>query len=376
LKRFVSGALALFLVLSLCATEAAAVSTQATCAILMDADSERILFEKNIHERRLIASITKLMTALVAAEHSTDLDCSITIQREWLGSEGSSMYLQPNEQLSMRGLLYGLLLQSGNDAAVAIACHIAGDVAAFSKMMNDKAAELGMRNSHFVNPSGLNEEGHYSTAYDMALLAKACLKNKIVAEICATSRASVGSRTFYNHNKLLGLYDGCVGMKTGYTELAGRTLVSAAVRNGQTLICVTLNDPNDWEDHMALFDYGFSTYPMFGLCEEGQVFGSIKVTGSLIPSVPVVAAEALSYPLAAGETLAMKVEFAHDLRAPISAGMPVGWAAWYLNGALVAETELICLNGANFDLFERETFWHRLLRENRRCAQVGGIYLI
>lgn len=325
-----------------CIVSANAVSTQAACAVLMDAESGRVLYAHNAHKQALIASTTKLMTALIAVENTENLDEEITIRAEWTGIEGSSIYLRPNEVISMRGLLYGLLLQSGNDAAVAVACHIAGDVEAFAGMMNEKAEELGMKNSSFSNPSGLNDEEHYSTAYDMALLACACLRNETVTRICASRSATIGIRTFYNHNKLLHRYDGCIGMKTGYTELAGRTLVSAAEREGQTLVCVTLNDANDWNDHEKLLDYGFLNYPAQLICRGEDLFGTVKVTGSLIPAVPVVAGADVRFPLGADECLVPTVEFAHELCAPVSAGMPVGWATWLLNGKKVAETELVC----------------------------------
>ena len=361
MKRIVSFATA-FVVLAILCLPAKAVSTSASCAILMDAASGRILCERNIHEPRLIASITKLMTALVAVEHADDLDEEITIQADWLGSEGSSIYLRANEKISLRGLLYGLLLQSGNDAAMAIACHVAGDAASFAAMMNERAEELGMENSSFSNPSGLNADDHYSTAYDMALLACACLENEVVAEICATQSATVGVRTFYNHNKLLHRYEGCVGMKTGYTELAGRTLVSAATRNGQTLVCVTLNDGNDWVDHEKLLDYGFENYPGQLLFQQRENFGSLRVDGSLIPALTVTAAEDVTYPLTAGEEPELTVELAHSLQAPVSVGMTVGWATWSLNGAVVAEVELVCSGSAEMNLYRRETLRDRLTR--------------
>lgn len=341
---------------------AQAVSTYASCAILMDADSGRVLYAQNIHEKRLIASITKLMTALVAVERSADLEEVVTIRQEWLGSEGSSIYLRAGEQITMKGLLYGLLLQSGNDAAMAIACHVAGDEAAFADMMNERARELGMENSSFANPSGLNDENHYSTAYDMALLACACLKNETVAEICATQCATVGTRTFYNHNKLLYRYEGCVGMKTGYTEKAGRTLVSAARRGEQTLVCVTLNDGNDWNDHAKLLDYGFSTYPAETLCQQGQQFGTVRVIGSLLPALPAVAAEPVSFPLCEGERLECSIDLADEVQAPVSAGAGVGWAEWRLNGEIVARTELICAHAAGMELVNRESFTDRIAR--------------
>ena len=359
MKRICSvlAALACALVL---AAPAHAVSTSASCAILMDADSGRVLYGQNIHEPRLIASITKLMTALVAVEHTDDLEEIVTIQPEWVGIEGSSIYLQAGEEISVKGLLYGLLLQSVNDAARALACHVAGSVDAFVAMMNEKAAQLGMVHTSFANPSGLNHEDHYSTAYDMALLACACLKNSTVAEACAAQSAVVGGRTFYNHNKLLQRYDGCVGMKTGYTELAGRTLVSAARRNGQTLVCVTLNDGNDWVDHCNLLDYGFEQYPREVLCSRGEMFGSVPVFGSLVPTMEVVAAQEAAYPLAAGETVELDVELAGGLTAPVTAGTVVGAAVWTLNGEPVAQTDLVCVSSAFRDVRQPRSLWERI----------------
>lgn len=350
---------------------AGAVGTSASCAILMDADSRRILYAQNIHEARLIASITKLMTALVAVEREPDLEQVVTIQPEWLGSEGSSIYLKPGEQITLKALLYGLLLQSGNDAAMAIACFLAGDEASFVELMNQKAWELGMDHSSFANPSGLNHEDHYSTAYDMALLACACLENETVADICSTRTITIEGRTFANHNRLLYQYEGCVGMKTGYTERAGRTLVSAARRDGQTLVCVTLNDGNDWKDHASLLDYGFSTYPRVILCEKGQTFGGLPVSGSLLTTVEAVAAREVSFPLMEGEELELEVNLTDAVQAPISAGTVMGIAWWKLNGQTVAYTDLVCASGAGLDLYEPDNWWDRLWSALRGHAEYG-----
>ena len=362
LKRILSLAAALVLA---CAIAMPAHAQQpavgASCAVLMDAGSGRMLYAKAPHQHRLIASITKLMTALVAAERIPDVDREVEIRAEWLGSEGSSIYLTAGEHITVRGLLYGLLLQSGNDAAMALACHTAGDMGTFVGWMNARAAELGMENTHFANPSGLNAEDHYSSAYDMALLARACLENELVAEICAARSAAVGTRTFYNHNKLLTRYPGCIGMKTGYTEKAGRTLVSAARREGQTLICVTLNDPNDWDDHTRLLDFGFSAYPARALCEAGESFGSVPISGSLVPSTAVLAKETVSYPLGAEETVTMETELPPALTAPVSAGQPVGRVVWYLNRSPIAETELVCAASVAADRSEKIPLWQRLL---------------
>ena len=337
-----------------------ALSIHAASAVVMDAESGRVLYEHDAPRPRLIASTTKLMTALVAAERAEDLEQVVTVKGEWLGSEGSSIYLQAGEEITLRGLLYGLLLQSGNDAAMVIACHLAGSEEAFAALMNEKAAQLGMKNSSFANASGLNDDNHYSTAYDMALLAQACLSSETVAEICATRSITIGSRTFVNHNKLLHRYEGCVGMKTGFTEKAGRTLVSAAVRDGQTLICVTLNDGDDWNDHTKLLNYGFETYPRQVLCREGEALGAITVDGSLIPTAAAVTEKEMGYPLKEGERLTMDIELERYVRAPFAAGTQIGEAVWKKDGETVARVPLMAQGGAGLDVREPLDFWSRL----------------
>ena len=315
-------------------------SVSAASAILVDAESGRILYEKDVHTQRRIASTTKLMTALVAVESTPDLSKIVTITAEhWV--EGTSMYLKPGEEVPLEDLLYGLLLQSGNDAAMAIATGCAGEVETFVEWMNQWAAELGMENTHFANPNGLDQEGHYSTAYDMSLLAMAVLKNETLRKIVATKTATKAGRSLKNHNKLLWQYEGCIGMKTGYTSEAGRTLVSCAQRNGQTLICVTLHDPNDWTDHAALFDYGFETFPVHVLTYPGKVFRRLPVTGSLLPQVPVVTASEVAYPLAANERVRVAVTLPEKVKAPIAKGEAAGKLIFSVDGEVVGESELL-----------------------------------
>ena len=230
------------------------VSTSASAAVLMDADTGQVLYEKEPHRRMRIASTTKLMTALVALEQG-GLEREITVTAAHM-AEGSSMYLRPGERLTTEELLYGLLLCSGNDAALAVT-ECAGGAVPFVEKMNEKAAALGMRNSHFANPNGLDDEGHYSTAYDMALLGCAAVNEPTLRRMASTRTAVVGGRTLTNHNKLLARLEGCVGLKTGYTKAAGRTLVSCAERDGRRLVAVTLRDGNDWNDHETLYDWGF-----------------------------------------------------------------------------------------------------------------------
>lgn len=340
---------------------AGAVSTSAASAILIDADSGRVLYEKQADEIRLIASITKLMTALVAVEQESDLSAVVTVKEEWLRTEGSSIYLKAGEQITLEALLYGLLLESGNDAAMVIACYCAGSEEQFAELMNRKAAELGMEWTRFANASGLNADNHYSTARDMAKLAAACLKQETVAKICATRTATFGTRTFVNHNRLLSLYDGCVGMKTGYTQRAGRTLVSAAKRNGQTLVAVTLNAPSDWNDHMKLFDYGFETYPSKELCARGELVGSVPVAGSLVRFADVAAAKDFCYPLKEGESLTVEAECCGLAEAPVQAGQTAGRLVYRLDGEEVGEVELYFVQRVERDLFPGSTLLQRIL---------------
>ena len=307
MKRF--AAVLLTLAVLLCpSVRAAGPGISAASAILIDGESGRVLYAQNAEEERPIASITKLMTALVAVESHPDLSEVVTIRPEWTGVEGSSMYLKAGEELTLEALLYGLLLASGNDAAVAIAGFCAGDVDTFVAWMNDKAAELGMEHTHFENPNGLNDEGHYSTAADMAALARVVMEHEALAKIVGTRSITVAGRTLTNHNKLLWRYEGCTGLKTGYTDRAGRTLVSCAERDGQRLIAVTLNDPNDWADHAALFDYGFAHYRSAMLALANRTFRMLPVTGSLNRFVPVYTAADVYYPLTEGELVKARVE--------------------------------------------------------------------
>ena len=231
-----------------------AVEVSAAAAVLMDADSGRLLYDKNGEKRMLIASTTKLMTALVALEQG-GLQQEITVTGGHM-AEGSSMYLRPGEKLTLETLLYGLLLSSGNDAALAVTECMGGAVP-FVARMNEKAAELGMENTHFANPNGLDDEAHYSTAEDMAKLAAAAMDDPVLRRVASTKTARIGGRTLTNHNKLLSRVEGCVGLKTGYTKAAGRTLVSCAERDGVRLVAVTLQDGDDWNDHASLYEQGF-----------------------------------------------------------------------------------------------------------------------
>ena len=260
-----------------CMTAAAeAVEVSAAAAVLMDADSGRLLYEKNGEKRMLIASTTKLMTALVALEQG-GLQQEITVTGGHM-AEGSSMYLRPGEKLTLETLLYGLLLSSGNDAALAVTECMGGAVP-FVARMNEKAAELGMENTHFANPNGLDDEAHYSTAEDMAKLAAAAMDDPVLRRVASTRTARIGGRTLTNHNKLLSRVEGCVGLKTGYTRAAGRTLVSCAERDEVRLVAVTLQDGDDWNDHASLYEQGFRVLRPVKAVERGLRLAAERAVG-------------------------------------------------------------------------------------------------
>ena len=262
----------------------------AKSAILVDADSGAVLFEKDARRRMGEASTTKIMTALVAAE-TLPLEHTVKIPPEAVGVEGSSVYLREGEILSIGDLLHALLLASANDAAVALAIACAGSVEDFAQKMNERAYSLGLSDTNFTNPHGLYDEQHYTTAYDLAQISAAALNNEELAEIFAKRKTEIplgvtkdapegeGVRYLQNHNKMLVLYNGAIGIKTGFTKKSGRCLVSAARRDGLTLIAVTLNAPSDWSDHSALLDYGFEHYRRVTLYDVGEFTYQYAVSG-------------------------------------------------------------------------------------------------
>ena len=251
------------------------IDTSARSAILMDIDSNRILYEENINEKRSVASISKIMTAVIAIE-SGKLDDKVVIGDEINASYGSGIYIKIGEEMTLRDLVYGLMLRSGNDAALAIAKYVGGSVDDFVTLMNKKAKEIGMKNTTFNNPSGLDQEkGNYSTAYDMATLTSYAMKIEEYKKITSTKKYTLTTNknvySWINKNKLLFNYKYATGGKTGFTEIAKRTLVSTATKDNMNLVVVTLNDGNDWQDHQNLFEYGFSNYTNIKLLEKGKI---------------------------------------------------------------------------------------------------------
>lgn len=275
--------------------ESAGLSGSAVSSILINADTGEVLYENNADEERAIASTTKIMTALLTLE-SGQLDRRFTVDSMAIRVEGTSMGLREGDIVTRRALCYGMLLPSGNDAANAAAVSISGSLTAFADKMNEKAAALGMTNTHFVTPSGLDADGHYSTARDMAILTRAALKNEEFRKICGLSSAAISfgnppyRRTLYNSNKLLARYEGCIGVKTGFTDNARRCLVSAAERDGVTLIAVTLNAADDWNDHTRLLNYGFTTVTAREIVPESfelEVAGGVKEKITVSPKSTV-----------------------------------------------------------------------------------------
>lgn len=296
------------------------VSAQAS--FVMEKNSGRVLYQKNADTRLPIASTTKIMTAIVALEQG-DPDTQIQISASAAGVEGSSMYLETGETMTLRELLYGLMLSSGNDAAVAIAEHFGG-IETFVSMMNQKAQELGAGDTHFANPNGLPDDAHYSTARDMAVITAYGLQNPAFSEIVSSKTYTVSGegkaypRTLTNHNRLLRMYEGCIGVKTGFTKAAGRCLVSAAERDGMTLICVTLNAPDDWNDHMNLYDDLFQRYRLCPILRCGTPLDTIAVENSETSSLPVTAAADFSYPLTESEQCTVSLTLSPPLSAPVA----------------------------------------------------------
>lgn len=367
MPRFARCVFAVFLAVSCLssslACQAAAPETAAAAFILMEAGSGRVLASRNETQERSIASTTKIMTCLVALEHS-ELTEKVTVKREHL-REGSSMYLLEGETLTMEELLYGLMLPSGNDAAECIAAHCGGSggsggSAQFVRWMNEKAKALGMEHTSFANPSGLDEMGHSSCALDMARLAVYAMQNPTFARIVSTRTASVGTRTMTNHNKLLASYSGCVGLKTGYTGDAGRTLVTCAERGGMRMIAVTLHDGSDWADHAALYDYGFSAYALSSGAKKGEAYGSVSVDGQ---SVSAVAAESFRYPTAENEALSVRAELPQTVSAPVRKGQTFGTLVISCGETEVGRVDLVSARSVQAQETKSETSKNKSLAE-------------
>ena len=342
----------------------------AECAILLDASSGRVLYEKNAEQRHLIASTTKIMTALVVLEQAENLDATVTIPEDWMGVEGSSMYLEAGDVVSIRGLLYGLILNSGNDAATVLATTLAGDEATFVEWMNEYAARFGMNDTHFSNPHGLDAEDHYSTAHDMARLMVEAMKNEEFREITHTRYISIDGFELYFHNKLLNMYEYCISGKTGYTVAAGRTLVTASEKDGHLLVAVTLNAPDDWNDQIAMYEYGFNNYSLTDICTGGSCYTTLPLAGG-DAYLPVYCINDLSYLVLDNETVERTVYLPCEITQSVGKGAIIGKVEYQVDGSAAGTTYLISGAYADAERKEVSVAWNSDFKSSCRLA---GLY--
>ncbi len=333
---------ALIILLELISISADAISAQS--AVLIDGASGRVLYEHNAHQQLPMASTTKIMTGLLACE-SGKLSKTVKVSAFASGTEGSSLWLKIGEKQTLENLTYGLMLKSGNDAAVAIAEYLGGSVGAFALLMNKRAREIGAVNTNFVNPHGLDAEGHYTTAYDLALIAREAMKNDTFRKIVSTKTYSIPmegenwDRALKNHNKLLWRYEGCNGIKTGYTKKCGRCLVSSAKIGNQELICVTLNASDDWNDHIYLLDYGFKNYKTKTVAKKGEKVNYFTYDKDNNRKVKIVYDD--NYKIAVSDDDIIKTEIEYtEISAPAKKGTVAGYMNIYCNGKELARIKL------------------------------------
>ncbi len=320
----------------------------ARSAIVLDAASGRILFEHNSRTKRGMASTTKIMTALCALEYG-DTEKIVTVSKTASGIEGSSMYLAPDEKLKLSDLIYGLMLVSGNDAATAIAESVSGSAEKFAELMNKKASEIGAFDTSFTNPHGLSDENHFTTAYDLAKITAYAMKNPLFCEIVATKSKSLAQteggfpRYLVNHNKFLNMYNGCIGVKTGFTKATGRCLVTAVEKDGLRFICVTLNDPDDWSDHKTMYDNAFSTFSPYKIRNSGETFVSAAVKNGEADMVDLISETDIYIPIKQGEESLIEIsaEPFEELAAPIHAGDILGTLKVKISGSNCGEFPLV-----------------------------------
>ena len=340
---------ALFSVIVFSTTE---LNLSAKSAALYEPESGRFLYKKNSSAPLAMASTTKIMTALVALENSSPEEL-VTTPAEACGIEGSSLYLKEGETFFMKDLLLGLMLRSANDAAEAIAYHISGSTEDFATLMNNKARELKLSSTNFKNPHGLDDPEHYTTAEELAIITAEALKNPLFKQIVSTKRATVTntageSRIIVNHNKLLSMYDGAYGVKTGFTKRSGRSLVGAAEKDGLSFITVTINAPDDWSDHIKMFDFGFSTLEKRVVAEKGQFSHRIPVVGGEGDFVRVTNEESFSVIVGKdSEEVTTHVRMHRYLAAPIKKGDVVGTVIFTMQNKTLGKINIIAEEDVN-----------------------------
>jgi len=322
--------------------------TSARAAVIMDVNSGRVLYCKNMNEKLPMASTTKIMTTLVAIE-SGKLEETVTVSKKASYTEGSSIYLQVGEKHKVHDLLYGIMLRSGNDAAVAVAEHIGGSIEGFAELMNRKAQEIGAENTHFANPHGLDAAGHYTTAHDLALITAYALKNPVFAEIVSSKKKTIEGppnenwdRVMINKNKMLWQFDGGDGVKTGFTKKAGRCLVSSATRDGMQLVCVVLNCGPMWEESSVLLEHSFKNYSIEKVVDRSNTLRVVEVKNGKEKFVSVKPSEDYSIALGAGEKEKVKLstKFNGPAEAPLQKGDNAGSLEVYLDNKMLASIKL------------------------------------
>ncbi len=346
-------------------TVVAAPHVSAKAAILIDQETGEILYQKNIHQRRAPASTTKIMTGILAVENGV-LSDQVTSSNRAAYEGGSSIYLTPNETLTLEELVYGLLVKSGNDAAVAIAEHIGGSVEDFAVMMNLKAREIGAVNTNFKNPNGLPQEGHLTTAYDLGQIARYALNNGFFAQVVSTSKKRISwpghswDRILNNTNKLLTKEDIVDGVKTGYTRAAGRCLVASATKNGQQLVSVALKSADIWSDSLTLLNYGFDNYQKLEVISKGEKVHSLSFSNN--KQVDLVTAKEFNYILAKGTKAKVKkvINISENISLPIKEADKLGNLAIYdQDGDLLDRIDLIAANEVKGSSIT--SFWKKLV---------------
>lgn len=321
----------------------------AKAAVVMDAKTGRVLYAKNEDLRLPMASTTKIMTTILAIEKGR-LDDVVRISQKAACVEGSKIYLKPNEKIRLEDLLYGVMLESGNDAAIAVAEHIGGNLSEFVRMMNAKALSIGAYDTHFDNPHGLDSgiDNHYTTARDLAIITAYGLKNPIFSKIVSTKNKSVSYgnneyRYFTNHNKMLWKYPDADGVKTGYTRKAGRCLVTSATREGMQLIVVTLNDPDDWKDTENLLNYSFDNYSYRKIISKGQILKTIRVYNGKQQHISLYASSDVYLPVKNEEINLFRINFMVPayIYAPISKDSIIGYGTIYIGEDKLAKVNLL-----------------------------------
>ena len=349
-------------------------SVAAKAALLIDLNTGRAVYEQDADERVYPASLTKIMTCLLALENG-NLSDVVTVSAsalDDLDADSSVAGLQVGEQMTLENLLYCMMVVSGNDACNVIAEHIAGSVADFVRMMNQRAYELGCLNTHFSNPHGLHDESHYTTARDLSIITQAALKSENFRQIVDTyeyqlpddnmrqniPKLKTTNMLIYRSLSNTLYYSRAHGIKTGYTKRAGRILAGSAVRDGRRLVCVTICDPDDWRDQQALFDYGFSAFSLQTLVREGDTVGSVPVVGGRLERVSLTAAEEISYPLAEGERKELVLHAPQLAFAPVLAGQ-AGWLELRVDGVCVREVPVYYAQAVE-ETRPARSFWKRM----------------